>query len=100
MTVDLLLVRCIEALEQGESIESCLAACPELAGQVEPLLRIAMYSQGSALTESSQAAQTQSLEFGDLLYAGIEALARGEGVDAYLAAHPASADRLEPLLRL
>ena len=40
MTFKATLTSCIEALERGESIESCLASYPEHADNLEPLLRI------------------------------------------------------------
>ena len=36
------LQRCLEELEQGRSLEQCLAQYPEEAGRLEPLLQTAL----------------------------------------------------------
>ncbi len=40
MTFEDILAACIDAIEQGISVESCLATYPEVAAELEPLLRI------------------------------------------------------------
>jgi hypothetical protein len=44
-----ILNECLERLRQGESLEQCLARYPERAGELEPLLQVAVASQKASL---------------------------------------------------
>jgi hypothetical protein len=92
------LAACIEALERGSSVESCLAAYPAWAERLEPLLQI-VAAQNTA-RPAAPAARTSRRGETAVLAQAIDALERGTSVDAWLAAHPAHADEFEPLLRI
>ena len=51
------LQRCLEELEQGRSLEQCLALYPEEAGQLEPLLQKALSVRGRFPLAIPEAAQ-------------------------------------------
>src|SRR5688572_22499361 len=98
MTFVASLASCLDALEHGESVESCLGAYPEYAPKLEPLLRIAAQLSAIAHSQGFRAELVQ--EYRAVLASSIEALERGEPVEPLLAAHRQQAERLEDLLRI
>src|SRR4051812_44519727 len=100
MTFQAALARCIEALERDESVEACLAAWPDHADQLEPLLRIVGQLHRSRQIDALPAALANRREFEAILASSVEAFAEGQSIESMLASHPQHAVRLEPLLRV
>ena len=99
MSFEAALTSCLDALEVGASVESCLATYPEYADRLEPMLGIAVLlfrlsphlPAGRAFTvppESSQA-------FHQALAASVIAFEEGASIASVLAAHPHHAARTD-----
>src|SRR5512136_1144356 len=67
--IDRILDECIDRINRGESLERCLADYPQLAGQIEPLLRTMIQTQTTYRFTPSDDAQRAGRQ---RLYAALE----------------------------
>jgi hypothetical protein len=74
------LENCLQALDQGEDVESCLARFPAQAQDLRPILAAAIQARSIAVTEVPEAARTRGKA--RVLQAAAEMRAQGKVVPA------------------
>jgi hypothetical protein len=94
------LTSCIEAIERGASVQSCLDDFPQYADQLEPMLRIVALLQAFSSQPAAVRTRSDSRKFEAELAFCITALEDHAKLETLLAIYPHAAERLEPLLRI
>ncbi len=116
--LDQLLSECLDRLAQGATVQDCLAACPERAGELRPLIETALAVRAAsgvqptpkakaaglarlrqAMAAAPVAATARPLALDDVLTDCLDRMSRGASVDDCLAAYPVRAAELRPLLQ-
>ncbi|MCC6455957.1 MAG: hypothetical protein IT328_13475 [Caldilineaceae bacterium] len=97
MTVEAILASCIVAIGHGNSVESCLAAHPEYADRLEPLLRLVAQAHNLRHSQTSHATLIEAILASCIEV--IESVEDEKSVGYFLDDYTGYADRLEPLLR-